>query len=180
VFRLDDEDTLVDAVVVMFKHLRLLDTFKLSEATLRTFISSLRDSYQPNPYHNFVHAVDVTQAMFVTLSTMQLKQYLRPVDVYALMVASLCHDSDHPGFTNAYLIATKSPLAEGCSDASVLEHHHVKTSLDLIFANKPNLLSGLTRDEAREFKSVFETTILATDMAKHNVSVTTMCIVVRV
>jgi hypothetical protein len=163
-------DEQIDAVVSMFKHLDILSTFALNEETLREFIVALSDSYQANPYHNFTHAVDVTQAMFFMLTTLKLRRFLRPLDVFAVLVASLCHDSDHPGLTNAYLIATKSPLAERCVDSSVLERHHLETAFDVMSNKKrPHLLSDLSREDRRSFKHSMSVTILATDMAKHSV-----------
>jgi hypothetical protein len=189
VFKLAPEQ-LVDAVVSMFEQLGILTTFGVSESTLRAFVIALRDSYQSalvlawrgvlvmtsaltdNPYHNFTHAVDVTQAMFVVLTTMKQRKRLHAIDVFAIMVASLCHDSDHPGLTNAFLIATHSPLIEQCSDSSVLEHHHCATAFEVIISShKPNLLASLSRADRAQFKESVKSTILATDMAKHGVRV---------
>jgi class 3 adenylate cyclase len=183
VFRLS-ADELIDAVMLMFEQLGVLTTFGVSESTIRTFVVTLRDLYQSmfvvclysdfcadNAYHNFIHAVDVTQAMFVMLTTMKQRKRLRPIDVFAIMVASLCHDCDHPGLTNAYLIATKSSLAEQCNHTSVLEQHHCEMAFELILSKKPNLLSSLSRSDRTQFKASVKSAILATDMAKHGVRV---------
>jgi len=133
------------------------------------FVVAVRDSYMDNPYHNFTHAFDVTQAMFVTLTKMNVQRYLRSIDVFAIMVASLCHDCGHPGLTNSYLIATNSPLAQRYKDQqSVLEHHHCSIAFELILEMEPNLLTNLSMLDRVEFKNAMETCILATDMAKHN------------
>lgn len=48
-------------------------------------------------------------------------EYLTQHDVLALMIASLCHDVDHPGNTNSFEINTSSELALIHNDLSVLE-----------------------------------------------------------
>jgi len=142
--------------------------FGILEASFREFLSKLSSSYQNNPYHNFTHAFDVAQAMFVLLTTMNVRRFLRPVDVFAVMVASLCHDCGHPGLTNAYLIATKSPLGVDCIDQSVLEHHHCSVAFELLRRTEPSLLANLSADDRASFNAELEASILATDMAKHN------------
>jgi len=156
----------IDCVVTMFRQLNLIETFALSESTLREFATSLRSTYEDNPFHNFTHALDVTQAMFVLLTTMNVQRFLRPLDVYTLMLACLCHDSGHPGLTNAFLIATESPLARDRIDSSVLERHHCATAHPLL--KRAKMFASLTRTERAEFRSAFQTIILATDMAKHS------------
>jgi hypothetical protein len=116
-----------------------------------------------------MHAFDVTQAMFVMLTTMNMRRFLRPIDVFAVMVASLCHDCGHPGLTNAYLIATNSPIGIDCVDQSVLEHHHCSIAFELLRRTEPSLLANLSAEDRAVFDGVLEATILATDMAKHNV-----------
>jgi hypothetical protein len=162
-------DEQFDGIVAMFQHLRILESFGVAESTLRAFVTALHDSYFDNPYHNFTHAFDVTQAMFVTLTTMNVQRFLRPLDCFAIMVASLCHDCGHPGLTNSYLTATNSPLARRCKDQSVLEHHHCSIAFELILEMEPNLLTNLSVLDRVELKNAIETSILATDMAKHNV-----------
>jgi hypothetical protein len=163
-------DEQFDSIVMMFQHLGILKSFGVAESTLRTFVTASHESYLDNPYHNFTHAFDVTQAMFVLLTTMNVQRCLRSIDVFAIMVASLCHDCGHPGVTNSYLIATNSPLTRRCKDQSILEHHHCSTAFELILEMEPNLLTNLSVLDRVEFKNAVETCILATDMAKHNVS----------
>jgi len=50
-----------------------------------------------------------------------LRRLLRPVQKFALMLASLSHDLKHPGNTNLFEINSQSKLAIRYSDQSVLE-----------------------------------------------------------
>ena len=64
-----------------------------------------RGYHSTNPYHNNVHAADVTQAMACFLSEPLLRKHLTPLEVMASLVAAVCHDVDHPGFNEKFLIA---------------------------------------------------------------------------
>uniref|UniRef100_A0A452RQF8 Phosphodiesterase n=1 Tax=Ursus americanus TaxID=9643 RepID=A0A452RQF8_URSAM len=46
------------------------------------------------------------------------------LELMALYVAAAMHDYDHPGRTNAFLVATSAPQAVLYNDRSVLENHH--------------------------------------------------------
>jgi hypothetical protein len=69
----------------------------VTDSTLRAFLLQLHTAYLPNAYHNFTHAFDVTHAIFVTLVAFDARKYLRPIDMFALMIAGISHDVGHPG-----------------------------------------------------------------------------------
>ena len=48
-----------------------------------------------------------------------------------MIVGALCHDVDHPGYNNSFLIATNHTIAQ-LYEESTLENHHVLVSLMLI------------------------------------------------
>ena len=52
----------------------------------------------------------------------------------ALYVASLCHDLDHRGKTNAYMVKSASPLA-GIYGTSTMEQHHFKQTVTILQVN---------------------------------------------
>ena len=63
--------------------------------------------YNDTPFHNFHHAFHVFQNCFIMVAKEPLmKQSMTLLDVFALLVASICHDIDHNGATR--LLATKT------------------------------------------------------------------------
>lgn len=88
--------------------------------------------------------------------------------MFVLAVAALCHDMDHPGVTNAFLINTSDHLALLYNDSSVLENHHV-SSLFRLFAQKPavNVLSRCDRETLKGIRKILLEVVLHTDMSKH-------------
>jgi hypothetical protein len=61
------------------------------------------------------------------------------LELTCLLIAGGCHDHEHPGFNNVYMVEAKDPLAIRYNgtylgilkfylDVSVLENHHVASS----------------------------------------------------
>jgi hypothetical protein len=84
-----------------------------------------------------------------------------------LLVASLCHDIDHPGVTNAYEVATGSDRALCHNDSSVLENHHSYVTFQILRKPQCNLMAGLGDGQPKQFRAQVISAILATDMAFH-------------
>jgi hypothetical protein len=60
--------------------------------------------YRNVPFHNFFHAFNVTQTMYYFLTTAKCCTILDKKDALAMITATLCHDLDHPGLNNGFLI----------------------------------------------------------------------------
>lgn len=118
-----------------------------------------------NAYHNFYHAVDVMQTVHAMFYGWGAAHVFTPVEVAATLLGALCHDLEHPGVNNAYLVATRSDLAIRYNDASVLENHHAAVGGALM--RKHGLLDGLSAAQHKEFRRIFISAILATDMTTH-------------
>ncbi|XP_029894219.1 LOW QUALITY PROTEIN: cGMP-inhibited 3',5'-cyclic phosphodiesterase B [Aquila chrysaetos chrysaetos] len=90
------------------------------------------------------------------------------LELMALYVAAAMHDYDHPGRTNAFLVATNAPQAVLYNDKSVLENHHAASAWNL-FLSQPeyNFLSNLDHVEFKRFRFLVIEAILATDLKKH-------------
>ncbi|CAN2391242.1 5'-cyclic phosphodiesterase [Pristimantis euphronides] len=90
------------------------------------------------------------------------------LELMALYVAAAMHDYDHPGRTNAFLVATNAPQAVLYNDRSVLENHHAAAAWNL-FLSRPeyNFLVNLDLMEFKRFRFLVIEAILATDLKKH-------------
>ena len=106
--------------------------YGLYESTNNVSLCPLQSYHSSNPYHNGVHAADVTQAMSCFLREDSIRRHLRPVETMAALVAAVCHDLDHPGKNEKFLIATRNPLTCIYGDSSVLENHHWRSALALM------------------------------------------------
>ncbi|XP_047450473.1 cGMP-inhibited 3',5'-cyclic phosphodiesterase A-like [Mugil cephalus] len=97
-----------------------------------------------------------------------LARLIPGLELMALYVAAAMHDYDHPGRTNAFLVATSAPQALLYNDRSVLENHHAASAWNL-FMSRPeyNFLVNLEHVEFKRFRFLVIEAILATDLKKH-------------
>lgn len=145
--------------------------FGVNFASLDNCVQAIKSRYWRVPYHNWTHAFSTLQATFLLLDSQAFAGLLPQEDVLGLMFGSLGHDIEHPGFTNPYLINTGHTLAIRYNDLSVLENHHASTTCAVI-ASDPSLLAGLSSDTMKRVRLVIVTSILGTDMAKHQECIT--------
>src|SRR5690606_23428970 len=83
---------LIENVTWMFKHFGLFDLYNIDMIKFANFMNRVKQGYLQPPYHNFYHAIDVTQFAFVLLNTKKIGSLLTPLDKFAVLVAALCHD----------------------------------------------------------------------------------------
>lgn len=57
-------------------------------------------------YHNKTHAADLAQTFYYFLTTGALRQKcdLDDLEVFSYLMAACCHDLDHPGYNNVFMI----------------------------------------------------------------------------
>ncbi|XP_052244847.1 cGMP-inhibited 3',5'-cyclic phosphodiesterase 3A-like isoform X2 [Dreissena polymorpha] len=90
------------------------------------------------------------------------------LELMAMFTAAAMHDYDHPGRTNAFLVATHAPQAVLYNDRSVLENHHAASAWNLFLSNPDfYFLSGLDQAEFKRFRYLVIEAILATDLKRH-------------
>ena len=49
------------------------------------------------PYHNFYHVADVAHTVYRMITLSDCFICMSQLEKFALMVAAICHDMDHPG-----------------------------------------------------------------------------------
>lgn len=106
-----NEQELLSNIGQMFKELGLFEEFNIDPETFINFFKKAYESYTDTPYHNFMHAADVTQFIFACLKIPKFATFFTPLDKLALMVSAICHDMHHPGLNNTYHINASSKLA---------------------------------------------------------------------
>eukprot|EP00002_Diphylleia_rotans_P033348 TRINITY_DN7081_c0_g1_i1.p1 TRINITY_DN7081_c0_g1~~TRINITY_DN7081_c0_g1_i1.p1 ORF type:complete len:739 (-),score=113.60 TRINITY_DN7081_c0_g1_i1:722-2938(-) len=150
------------------KH-NLLTTFKISETKLGNLLHELEAGYQDNPFHNQIHAADVTMNVHYLIHRPNFAESFTDIDKLACLLAAAVHDFRHPGVNNPYHIAMEKDLAVFYNDHSVLENYHISQFFQLV--NSPdkdcNILSGMSRAERKELRETMIEMVLATDMSNH-------------
>ncbi|XP_069365003.1 uncharacterized protein [Maniola hyperantus] len=149
--------------VHLFHIYGLISYFKLDVVKAWKLFSLIEEGYHStNPYHNSIHAADVTQAMHCFLQQKKILDYMEPLEIMASLLAAIAHDMDHPGVNQPFLIATSNHLAALYQNTSVLENHHWRSAISCIIE------SGLvdTHEIRAELERQISSLILATDITR--------------
>lgn len=89
------------------------DAWKLDRQVVVRYLNSIEKLYHANPYHNNIHAADVTQTAAVIMRALsqQLPGGLSPLERLSIILAAAVHDLAHPGVNNDFLIKTRDKQA---------------------------------------------------------------------
>jgi len=90
---------------------------------------------------------------------------LRTLDVFALLLAAICHDVDHVGLTADFLGGTALDLLY--NERSPMESHHLTTTFRILGHPKCNVLAGVAQADRKALRSSIVACVLGTDMARH-------------
>eukprot|EP00727_Mastigamoeba_balamuthi_P009031 m51a1_g4750 hypothetical protein (1508) ;mRNA; r:400532-409181 len=163
-----DTEALIRCVSAMFEDMGLFDEFKIERSTFMSFLFELSKSYNTVPYHNFNHAVDVTQFIYVLLrSSPKVLGLLTKIEIFALLLSGLCHDVDHGGLNNAFQVNAQTPLALLFSNTSIMETYHCSRSIAILSNESFDILAGMTDEQRHQVWAYMIPIILSTDMANH-------------
>ena len=148
----------------MFHWYGLLEHFNLDVVRLWKLFTLIEEGYHStNPYHNSIHATDVTQAMHCFLQESNILEHLEPVEIMASLIGAVTHDLDHPGVNQPFLIATSNHLAALYENTSVLENHHWRSAVGCL------LESGVAEQIQHirpQLEQQISSLILATDITR--------------
>jgi hypothetical protein len=165
--RLTGGQNLATLCTYLFRDLGLLAHFRLDALVVWRFFATVERHYHAtNPYHNGVHAADVTQAMACFIAEPALRQHLRPIEKMSAIIAAVGHDLDHPGLNEKFLIATSSHLAGLYNNSSVLENHHWRTCVALM--HETGFAGSLNTSDRLECEDLIQTMVLATDISRQS------------
>eukprot|EP00930_Biecheleria_cincta_P025928 TRINITY_DN18376_c0_g1_i2.p1 TRINITY_DN18376_c0_g1~~TRINITY_DN18376_c0_g1_i2.p1 ORF type:complete len:972 (-),score=161.67 TRINITY_DN18376_c0_g1_i2:21-2936(-) len=153
-------------------HSGFMDEFRISENALAAFVQTLKARYSTkNTYHTWAHAFGTFHAQFLLMRCEPLRDVISAHDKLGLLLAALGHDVEHPGFNNAFLVASRHELALRYNDMSVLENHHAALTCKYlehpVELGTPKVLDNVEPSVVQHIRKIIITSILHTDMAKH-------------
>ncbi|OHS94792.1 3'5'-cyclic nucleotide phosphodiesterase family protein [Tritrichomonas foetus] len=157
----------IKVIYAIFDLFDLMNAFNITNEKLFHFIYEIRNTYNKVPYHNWRHAVDVTQFTTYQILTGGLDMVLTKNEIFGIIVAAICHDADHDGFSNVYNVKAETPLGILFKNQSVMETHHCSMAINIISKDECNIFSSLSSIENKNMWTFIIALILATDMAKH-------------
>ncbi|XP_016088401.1 cAMP and cAMP-inhibited cGMP 3',5'-cyclic phosphodiesterase 10A-like [Sinocyclocheilus grahami] len=149
------------AIVVYMVHNSCGKT-SFEQEKLCRFTMSVRKNYRRVPYHNWKHAVTVAHCMYAILQ--KTTGIFTELERKGLLIACLCHDLDHRGYSNSYLQKFDHPLAALYS-TSTMEQHHFSQTVSILQLEGHNIFSNLTSSEYEQVLEIIRKAIIATDLA---------------
>ncbi|XP_050514468.1 uncharacterized protein LOC126889827 isoform X1 [Diabrotica virgifera virgifera] len=152
--------------VHLFHWYGLLDYFHLEVVRVWKLFTLIEEGYHStNPYHNSIHATDVTQAMHCFLQETRIRRHITPLEIMASLIGAVAHDLDHPGVNQHFLISTSNHLAILYQNKSVLENHHWRSAVGCLLES--GVAEQLTPYRS-ELEQQIRDLILATDINRQN------------
>lgn len=159
--------SLTELLLHLFDYYDLYKIFNLNILNVLKCFRLLEFGYHStNPYHNSIHAADVTQAMHCFIQENKIRKHMTHLEILSSILAAVCHDLDHPGVNQSFLVATNNPLASLYKNNSVLENHHWRFALCIF--KESHLFDHFENDVYEEMKIQLKHLILATDIARQN------------
>jgi len=149
----------------LFHSLGLISSFGMDPAEVFAFFRLVERGYHSgNPYHTSLHAADVTQAIAVFCTQPCIAKHLSQLELLAVLTAAVCHDLDHPGVNEKFLVSAGSHLAVLYDNVSVLENHHWRSAIACFVES--GLTKYVTETQFAEFTDLVRSLVLATDISR--------------
>ncbi|XP_048469991.1 dual 3',5'-cyclic-AMP and -GMP phosphodiesterase 11A [Rhincodon typus] len=159
-----NNDGMITASLRMFLELGMVQKFKVDYEVLCRWLLTVRKNYRAVPYHNWRHAFNVAQCMFVMITTAGFREILSDSEILALMVGCLCHDLDHRGTNNAFQEKSGSALAQLYGTSATLEHHHFNHAVMILQSEGHNIFANLSSKDYSDLMQLLKQAILSTDL----------------
>jgi len=170
VFELDRATSKHPMVILM---LHFVKAFNLDRElpincnNLVRYLLKIEEGYKNVPFHNYVHAADVTHGTAYFMVQAAVTSHISPFDFFCMALGAAIHDFEHPGYNNAFLVASKDPIAILYNDSSVLENFHISSSWRLMLRDEFNPFEGFSNEQYNEARATMVYAILGTDMKFH-------------
>jgi len=134
-----------------------------------TFLQTLLQNYwMDTPFHNWIHAVDVSHTIWRMLTIAKAHTYFSGLEQFALLVSAISHDVGHLGVNNQFLVETGHALAVRYNDHSPLENMHCAKMFEILSATPgANIFESLSRPHFFDARRICIASILHTDNVHH-------------
>lgn len=141
------------------------------KSRIKPFITAVADGYhEENAFHNLHHGFSVMHMTYMQLKTCaeQLPETLTPMHAFGMLIAAFCHDLDHPGVNDVFLVNANHPISWGKTlGDGILERHHCRKTFEILAVESNNVIGHLKGSQYKRMRKVIIDAIMATDMAKH-------------
>jgi len=176
----EDKNSVANNLFIIFDTMFDLEQLVVDRVTLRSFITRIGTLYNDVPYHNFHHALCVTQFaaalyyhnIIVPRAEAGCDSEHYDMDIwkpmFASMIAVMSHDVGHDGFNNSFHNNSSSPLSKTFFGQSPMENNHISITNFTLGMNSCDVFENWTSDYIFFVRNLIANSILATDMRLHD------------
>lgn len=148
---------------------------KIKAEAICNFLREIEGRYSTdNPYHNNVHAADVTQTLHVLFAFIGkdlLYSISKPLEIFSLILAATFHDVGHPGTNNLFHKNAMTPFAVQYNDVSILENMHAAVGHSILMGEERmdewDVFKNWKQSQIVEARDIMIRAIFGTDMSNH-------------
>jgi dual 3',5'-cyclic-AMP and -GMP phosphodiesterase 11 len=105
--------------------------------------------------------------MYSIILNSNVSEFLSPTELFALLIACICHDIDHRGTTNSYQVTAHTSLAALYGTSATLEQHHFHHAVHILNSEGHNIFQNLNEQHYKQVLQDIESAILATDLSNY-------------
>eukprot|EP00892_Ulva_mutabilis_P003219 jgi/Ulvmu1/12899/UM098_0087.1 len=168
VARLVQGHVLATVVFYSLERYGLIEKLGLPENKLLNFVAEIEGRYRPNPYHNAMHAADVTQSAMCMIACDGLSEGLTDLELLCIIISCCIHDVGHYGVNNDFLVKTQHEWALIYNDTSVNENMHVRVAFEVLQEPECNIFEDFSVEDYRFVRKTIKDIVLMTDMYHHS------------
>lgn len=156
-------------------HYNFDEHLKINAEAICNFLREIEGRYcADNPYHNNVHAADVTQTLHVLFTFIGkdlLYSISKPLEIFSLILAATFHDVGHPGSNNLFHKNAMTPFAVQYNDVSILENMHAAVGHSILMGEERkdewDVFKNWKQSQIVEARDIMIRAIFGTDMSNH-------------
>mmetsp|Transcript_19638 Transcript_19638/g.33775 ORF Transcript_19638/g.33775 Transcript_19638/m.33775 type:complete len:643 (-) Transcript_19638:84-2012(-) len=167
----DEAEELVGNMTKSY-HYNFHESMNINPKNICNFLREVELRYKhDNPYHNNVHAADVTQtthAFFQLMEERYIMHIYDRISIFSILLAATFHDIDHPGTNNLFQQNAMTRLSVEYNDVSILENMHSAVGHSLLYNKEGcDVFEGWDQNDKIHARSIMTKGILGTDMSNH-------------
>ncbi|KAJ9455017.1 putative 3prime [Diplonema papillatum] len=152
----DENLSLTDVAVSLFRHHGLIDKFKMNKETLVNFWSVCEKlgTESNNAFHSSRQATQMLCCMHFLLEKLKASIQLSSIDVFASLFSAGIYNVAHQGVDDNFIKRAQGPLSMLYSDLYANSQNNCTAAFELMENKHTNILNTMTPKEAVEITEI--------------------------
>jgi GAF domain-containing protein len=153
-------------IVNCFLHYELLEKLKIPFLVFYQSMMLFHAVSRDLPYHNIYHAFDTAQGVFCLLQLTGEHKNFEPVELFALLMAALMHDTGHQGETMDSVSLSQLPLEILFRNQPPVQTHQANSAVRMLTGKKVDIVDRFPTSDQQKFWNLFIQLILSSGTYK--------------